>query len=285
LFQIYCLLIKNPFFTDFSFTISAGASNRYSQQKTNFARTNGGLTIPTAYNLKNSVNPLSTGGDNPDVGNTLYESQVTSVFGYADIGYKNMVYLKVTGRNDWTTTLQKPYNSFFYPSASLSVIGSEIVKLPTFISYFKLRGSYANISSDVDPYYTIPCLYIRHKLERYTVCQPARNYYNTRHSSKNNNFTEYGTELKFLKNRIGIDFTYFSYLEKNFPKEVPISQASGYNSILVNADEIYRRGIEVILTGSPVRTKGCSLGYYFQLLTIAPHSKILLRRRFYSRWC
>ena len=96
------------------------------------------------------------GGTDPDVGNRLLEKQVGSVFGYADLGYKNMVYLNITGRNDWTTSLQKPYNSFFYPSVSLSVIGSQILKLPEVISYFKLRGSYANISSDVDPYYTIP---------------------------------------------------------------------------------------------------------------------------------
>ena len=70
----------------------------------NFAGTNGGLTIPKAYNLLSSINPLSTGGAVPDVGNTLFESQVSSVFGYADIGYKNMVYLNITGRNDWTST-------------------------------------------------------------------------------------------------------------------------------------------------------------------------------------
>src|SRR5690606_24250059 len=58
-----------------------------------------------------------------------------------------------------------------------------------------------------------------------------------------------------LKNRLGLDFTYFSYLEKNFPKDVPISQASGYNSLRLNADEINRKGIEIVISGTPVRTR------------------------------
>jgi len=249
------LTYKKKFLKDFSATISAGASTRYSQSKNAFARTNGGLTIPGAYNLKSSINPLSVGGDDPDVLNTLYEKQVSSVFGYADIGYKNMVYINVTGRNDWTTSLQKPYNSFFYPSVSLSVIGSEIIKMPSFISFFKLRGSYANISSDVDPYYTIP-VYTSGISWNGTpsLNQPGTIITPDIHP-KTTISQEYGTELRFLKNRIGIDFTRFSYLEKNFPKEVPISQASGYNSLLLNADEIYRRGIEVVLTATPVRSK------------------------------
>lgn len=249
------LTYKKTFLKDFSITASAGASNRYNQAKSSFAGTNGGLTIPKAYNLKSSINPLSTGGDFPDVGNTLLESQVSSVFGYADIGYRNMVYLNVTGRNDWTSTLQKPYNSFFYPSVSLSVIGSEIVKLPEFISFLKLRGSFADISSDVSPYYTIPT----YRSSTSWNGVPSVNLPGTIISPSIHPRTtisqEYGGELRFLKNRIGIDFTWFSYLEKNFPKDVPISQASGYNSIRVNADEFNRKGIELVVSGSPVRTK------------------------------
>ena len=249
------LTYKKTFLKDFSATVSAGASNRFTQAKTNFARTNGGLTVPKAYNLRSSINPLSVGGSDPDVGNTLVESQVGSVFGYTDIGYKNMVYLNFSARNDWTSTLQKPFNSFFYPSVSLSVIGSEIVKLPEVISYFKLRGSYANISSDVSAYYTIP-VYSSGTSWNGT---PSLNLPGTIISPdirpRKTISQEYGTELRFLKNRLGLDITYFKYLEKNFPKDVPISQASGYNSLRLNADEINRKGIEIVLSGSPVRTR------------------------------
>jgi len=247
------LTYKKNFLKDFNATISAGASNRYNQIKSSFAGTNGGLTIPKAYNLKSSINPLSVGGDFPDVGNYLSEESVNSVFGYADIGYKNIAYLNFSGRNDWTSTLQKPYNSFFYPSVSLSVIGSNIVKLPDFITFFKLRGSFANISSDVDPYYTIPVYRSGTSWNGTASLNLPGTIISPDIHPRTTLSQEYGTELRFLNNRIGFDFTYFKYLEKNFPKDIPISQASGYNSIRLNADEIYRKGVELVVSGSPVR--------------------------------
>lgn len=243
------LTYKKTFLKDFSATISAGGSNRYSQAKSLSGNTVGGLNVPTFYNLSNSVvQPAASY-------NSLTEKQVSSVFGYADIGYKNMAYLNFSGRNDWTSTLQKPYNSFFYPSVSLSVIGSEIIKMPSYISYFKLRGSYANISTDVSPYYTIPTYSIGTPWNGALSLNLPGTLIPSNIKPKTTISQEYGAELRFLKNRIGVDFTWFRYLEKNFPKDIPISQASGYNSIRLNADEIHRKGIEVVLTGSPVRTK------------------------------
>lgn len=249
------LTYKKTFLRDFSATVSAGASNRFTQAKSDFAQTNGGLTVPLAYNLRSSINPLSVGGSNPDAGNSRVESQVGSVFGYTDLGYKNMVYLNFSARNDWTSTLQKPYNSFFYPSVSLSVIGSEIIQMPSFISYFKLRGSYANISSDVSAYYTIPVYNSGTSWNGTPSLNLPGTIISPNIKPRKTISQEYGTELRFLKNRIGLDVTYFKYLEKNFPKDVPISQASGFNSIRLNADEIYRKGLEIILSGSPIRTK------------------------------
>ena len=77
--------------------------------------------------------------------NIIREKQVNSVLGYAEISYKSQMFLNISGRNDWSSALQKPNNSFFYPSASLGVMVSEMAKLPDFISFLKLRGSWANI--------------------------------------------------------------------------------------------------------------------------------------------
>ena len=184
-----------------------------------------------------------------------------------------MVYVSLTGRNDWTSTLQKPYNSFFYPSGSVSIIGSEIVKLPSVISFFKLRGSWANISSDnVVPYGDPTDIYTNYYGTLPVYNQGSVNTSNIRWNGTSAlnlpgtlitpnihpNTTisqEYGAELRFMKSRIGIDFTWFRYLDKNIIKQVPISGASGYSFVLLNADEIYRRGIELVLTGTPVRIK------------------------------
>lgn len=238
-----------------SLTASAGGSHRYSTIKSSYARTNGGLTVPKSYNIKSSVNPLSTGGSNPDVDNAKFEKQTSSVFGYVDLGYKNMAYLNFSARNDWTSTLQKPYNSFFYPSVSLSVIASEIIPMPQFISFFKLRSSYAKISSEVDPYYTIPVYSSGTSWSGTSSLNLPGTIITPDIRPRTTISQEYGAELRFLQNRLGLDFTYFKYLEKDFPKDVPISQASGYNYIRLNADEFYRKGIEVVLSGNPVRTK------------------------------
>lgn len=246
------LTYKKSFLQNFNATISAGASTRFEQAKDAFAGTNGGLNIPKDYNISNSINPLSPG---VDVGNSLIERQVNSLYGYAEIGYKDMAYLNVTGRNDWTSTLQKPYNSFFYPSVSLSVIGSQIVKLPEVISFFKLRGSYANISSDVDPYYTLPVYYSGTSWNGNASVTASGTIINPNIHPRTTISNEYGAEIGFLKNRIDVDFTWYNYLEKNFPKEIPISQASGYDDILLNADKINRKGIELVISGTPVIAK------------------------------
>jgi hypothetical protein len=151
--------------------------------------------------------------------------------------------------------LQKPYNSFFYPSVSLSVIGSEIVKLPQAISFFKLRASFAKISSEVDPYFTIPVYTSGTSWSGTSSLNLPGTIITPDIRPRQTVSQEYGFEMRFLQNRLGLDFTWFKYLEKDFPKDVPISQASGYNYIRLNADEFNRKGIEVVLSGNPVRAK------------------------------
>jgi len=260
------LTYKNTFLKNFSATISAGGSNLYTQSKRFDGSTQGGLNVPAFYNLSNSINTQTSL-------NKLAEKQVTSAYGYIDLGYRNMAYLSLTGRNDWTSTLQKPYNSFFYPSASLSIIGSEIIKLPSVISFFKLRGSWANISNDnvivdlndanniyANYYGTLP-VYTQGSVNTANIRWNGTSALTlpgtliTPNIHPNTTISqEYGAELRFIKNRIGVDFTWFRYLDKNIIKQVPISGASGFSYVLLNADEIYRKGVEVVLTGTPMRT-------------------------------
>ncbi|MFT3682095.1 MAG: SusC/RagA family TonB-linked outer membrane protein [Ferruginibacter sp.] len=254
------LTYKKTFFDNINTTFSAGASNRYTTYN-NFESQTNGLSTPGLYNLENSLGPVTSK-------NRLSEKQVNSVFGYADIDYKRMVYFNITGRKDWTTSLQKPNNGYFYPSASVSFIPTAAFKLPEFISFSKFRAAWAKVSDDnivVDPadnssfrnwYGTLPV---------YTS-EPRWNGNNPSYSLPDVIITpglkpnttisqEYGAEMRFLKNRIGIDVTYFSYDQKNYIIRVPLSVASGYKEMLVNGDIINRRGIEITLTGTSVRTK------------------------------
>lgn len=253
------LTYKKTFAKNFNTTISAGASSRFNDNSNLFSQTNG-LNVPVNYNLGNTVGALRTT-------NLEAERLVNSVFGYVDADYRNMVFIGLTGRKDYTSTLQKPNNSYFYPSANLGIIPTNMVEMPSFISYIKLRGSWSKVSTDnivVDPF--DPGNYFRNWYATLPVYQTGPRWNGTNASltlpgtliqqgiRPNTTLSqEYGTELRFLENRIGIDFTYFTYVDKDFAITAPVSSASGYNFQLVNGDRINRKGIEIVLTGSPVR--------------------------------
>ena len=256
------LTYNKTFLTDFSTTVSVGASSRYNSNSNLFSQTNG-LNVPVNYNLDNTIGAVRTT-------NRRAERKVNSAFGYIDADYKKMIYLGVTARNDVTSTLQKPNNSYFYPSGSLGIIPSSMFRLPAFVSFAKIRGSWAQVSTDnviVDPadpnniynnwYATLP---VYQTGPRWNGTNASLNLPGTliqRDIRPNTTFSqEYGAELRFLQNRVGIDFTYFTYTDKDFAITAPVSSASGYNYQLVNGDEINRKGIELVLTASPVRTKG-----------------------------
>ena len=256
------LTYNKTFLTDFSTTVSVGASSRYNSNSNLFSQTNG-LNVPVNYNLDNTIGAVRTT-------NRRAERKVNSAFGYIDVDYKKMIYLGVTARNDVTSTLQKPNNSYFYPSGSLGIIPSSMFRLPAFVSFAKIRGSWAQVSTDnviVDPadpnniynnwYATLP---VYQTGPRWNGTNASLNLPGTliqRDIRPNTTFSqEYGAELRFLQNRVGIDFTYFTYTDKDFAITAPVSSASGYNYQLVNGDEINRKGIELVLTASPVRTKG-----------------------------
>jgi hypothetical protein len=200
------------------------------------------------YNLGNSNNPAVTT-------NFLQEEEVKSAYGYVDLAYKNMAYLNVSVRNDWTSTLQPPYNSYFFPSVSLGLIVSEMLHMPTAISYAKVRGAYGNVASDADPYQTLPVYTVGTRWNGVPSLATPTSIYSNAIQPNRTITRELGLEMKFLQNRVGFDFTYYNYLEKNFIVNVPLSQASGYSSLLVNGNVFDRRGIELVLNATPVKSK------------------------------
>ncbi len=242
------LTYKKSFLKNFGAVARIGASDRYLNSTWLNSSTSGGLQVPGTYNLANSRNPATTS-------NKLSEKEVKSIYGSADISYKNMAYLNVSLRNDWSSALQKPYNSFLYPSMSLGLIISEMVKFPEVISYTRIRGAYADVSSDPDPYFTTPVYNSGTRWNGSPSLNLPGTIYDPAIKPNRTISREVGLEMKFLKNRVGFDVTYFNYLDKQSIRQVPISQASGYTSLLVNGDVYNRKGLEIVLTGSPIRTK------------------------------
>ncbi|MGH2645904.1 MAG: SusC/RagA family TonB-linked outer membrane protein, partial [Chitinophagaceae bacterium] len=146
-FQIisdFLLSYKKQITKDFNFDISGGGSNRY--YKDNYLSASAsGLNVPEVYNLGNSKRPVSAT-------NSLSEEKVNSLYGFVNLSFKDAIFLSLTGRNDWSSALPISHDAYFYPSASLSVVLSNLIRMPDYISFLKLRGSWSNISSDFQPY-------------------------------------------------------------------------------------------------------------------------------------
>ena len=260
---------------DFSLNASLGGNLRTFSYRSNYSSTDY-LNVPGWYNMANSLNPVKTY-------NFYAPMQVLSGYGYVDLSYRDFINLSVTGRVDKHSALPKKKNSYFYPSASMSVVLTEAFQLPEVFSYLTVRGSWAKVGSaqpltqksigpipsiQMDgnplgygsvygtpydgPNYTNSPVYNTSLIYNFT---PAASYTNTiTNDNLEPSFStawETGVDLKVINNRVGVDVTYFESLDGPGIYNLPISEATGYTSALVNGIKTKRKGWEVILKGTP----------------------------------
>lgn len=240
------LLSYNKDFEDLTLSVNFGGNQMHTFSKSLLSKS-GKLPTEGYYFLGYGTNITST--------EAFSEQEVQSVYGFAQLGYKDKIYLDVTARNDWSSTLPIDNNSYFYPSFGLSGLVSEMVDLPDWFTFAKVRGSWAQVGKATDPYAID---------ESYTI---STWNYNLLNGSVNGTLVnqdlmpelsssiEFGTDLRFLNNRLGLDFTYYNESTKNQILRVPTDQTSGYNDKLINAGLIKNEGIEIILNTMPVKTK------------------------------
>lgn len=237
------LLTYNKRFDDISLVLSAGA-NRMDQSIKNSIIFGNGLTIPGIYTLGN----IST---KPDARSSDQKRRTNSVYAFANLGYKDFVYLDLTARNDWSSTLPAANNSYFYPSASLSFLLSEVVDMGRLVDLVKLRANYAQSGIDAKPY-SLQTYYQFDRLPGTVRNSPS--LANADLKPVLNTSTEFGIQAKFFNRRLGFDFATFRTLSKDQIISASISEASGFKQKIINAGEIESSGIELSLNGSPVRT-------------------------------
>jgi len=222
-----------------------------------------GLEIPDFYQLNNSsVNTTSTGTSN---------FRTMAVFADLQLAYNNMLFLGLTGRNDWATTMPEKNASAFYPSASLSFVFSEIegLKNNSFLSFGKLRGSAARTANIAAPYNTsnffIPAGtgdgWTDGTQFPYGGLTGFETYFqlgnpDLKHETQDS--WEVGVDLRFLNNKYGIDFTYFNNLNKDLLLAVPLAPSSGYQQIFMNAGTMETKGIEVSFNAAPIKNDNFS---------------------------
>jgi TonB-linked SusC/RagA family outer membrane protein len=186
--------------------------------------------------------------------NTLIRKRLVGIFGNATLNYDDLVYLTLTGRNDVSSTLPKVNNSFFYPSAQLSFIFTELpmLKESSVLSYGKLRASMAQVGKDAPPYSLYP------GLENKTTTGGGYGYGFTGPSPdlkpEKTTSKEIGTELKFFKGRLGLDVAYYnSKSEDQIVKDLRLSYGTGFILQVFNGGTLQNQGVEIQLSGTPIK--------------------------------
>lgn len=243
----FLLTYKDNIVNDLTVTASVGGNkmvHRYNRVDSYID----GLVIPAVYKLNNGL-------ANPQMKVTDKNFNVHSLYGLAAFGYKNKYFLDFTARNDWSSTLPSSNWSFFYPSVNASFILSDIFALPSAISFAKFRMSAAAAGNDTDPYQT----------QRYYGTSEFASsgsvdnvLYNASLKPEISTSYEAGIDIRFLRNRIGLDLTYYNSVTRNQIVEVPMNWSTGYSAAFLNSGEVRNRGVEVVINSKNISNKNFS---------------------------
>jgi TonB-linked SusC/RagA family outer membrane protein len=231
----YSILIGNTLQTTYTDLISARGE---------------GFALPNFYDLSNTANLFNS--DNTT------RRRYAGIFSEVKFGYKNALFVSLTGRNDWSSTLPYNHNSFFYPSASLSYVFTEQLNIPkNVLNFGKLRFSYAQVGKDA-PVYSVGTYFFSaagFPFNSFPGSRRSSVFYDPNLVPEKQKSYELGTELHFLNDRLNLDVSVYQSKNEDQILSVPISYNSGYSSYLTNAGSIQNRGIEVEMSGVPVKFK------------------------------
>jgi TonB-linked SusC/RagA family outer membrane protein len=210
-----------------------------------------GLMFADLYNLNNRENPI-------EIDNSITKLERNSLYGFLNLDYLGKVYLDVTARNDWSSTLHPDNNSFFYPSFALSALMTEIFTLPEAISFWKIRGSWAQVGKDIaEPYFIAAEKYY------WTTNNTTGEVYPNTGDTKTDPYLkpeltigkELGTDIRFFDNRLGLDVAFYQSITTNQILKVAVSNASNYSYFMMNAGKIESKGVEATINATPVKKK------------------------------
>ncbi|TDG36240.1 SusC/RagA family TonB-linked outer membrane protein [Pedobacter changchengzhani] len=204
------------------------------------------LTVADVFNIANVKGT-------PGVSN--YDSQKTteSVYASADFSYKNYIFLGLTARNDWSSSLPAEKRSYFYPSVNLGFIFTDAFKLQSdVLTYGKIRASFANVGGDTGPY-RLQNTYSGSSFGGVSIFNQGREKPPVNLKPEETRSFEIGTNLAFFKNRINLDFSYYRQKTVNQILSVPVSSPTGFSSALLNAGEISNNGVELQINAGVVK--------------------------------
>lgn len=243
------LLMADHSFGNFILDGFIGGSIYYFQNDNMLSETQNGLTIPGYYSLKASIDPVRASSG-------VNKKQVNSISGKLSASWKSTLFVDVTARNDWSSTLDKQTRSYFYPSVAGSVVLSQFIPMPVCVDFWKMRASWTQTKNDIGIYATNKTYYIGTNvwdgLNSATYPSTIRDAVVKPSESRS---YEVGTAFTLLKNRLRIDAAYYNKLQYNLTREAGVSSATGFGSTLINIEEEQvRRGGEFTISGDIFKT-------------------------------
>lgn len=249
----FLLSYKKQIIKDLDFSVTAGGSvlkNNYNRDEIRADS----LNAPGIYTIANTAGPLAT---------LPYRSKyaINSFYGLMSFGYKNYLFLDLTGRNDWNsvlaTTDRTENAGFFYPSANLSFLPSEVFKLPEVVSFAKVRASYSQVGSGGTSAYLTSYNYPIAGAGNYPggALQNPSLLSNPNLKPLQTITYEIGADVRLFKSRLGFDIAYYIGNTRNQHLRRIVDRASGYSQVLINAGEVSNKGFELAVNGSPLKSK------------------------------
>jgi TonB-linked SusC/RagA family outer membrane protein len=225
-----------------------GTNVRYNNYSRNQGTTQGGLSVPNVFTVENSIS-------RPLIDDYSQEKQVRSVLASANLGYNDMLYLDVSARNDWSSSLPEDENSYLYYGATGSLIFTELagIQSSNAFSFGKLFASYSKVGNDTDPYRLATTFPITLPFGSSPQLSVSNRLNNSNLKPEQSYEWEVGTQLEFFNNRGGLEVAYYNRRTEDQIIPVQVSRASGYNEQIINAGEVTNRGLEVELSATPLQ--------------------------------
>ena len=264
-YKITGMLTAQHSFGDFNISGSVAVEQWDTREGYHNSESQNGLTVPGLFDMTNSVQKATT-----DVRYDTNKKRINSIYAFVNMDYQGVYFLDVTGRNDWSSALiydnGTGQTSYFYPSVGGSWLFVDDLRdvMPDFMSFGKLRASYAVVGRDCNPYVTTGTGY-------YMFDNTFDNYFdgstypyykfdkdelpNLNLKPEKQHAIELGLDMRFINNRIGFDFAWYKTNTKNQILSLPVASESGVSSRWINAGNIQNQGIELLVTATPIQTK------------------------------
>lgn len=243
------LSFNKDFSENINFEGNIGWNLRVNQLNSFAARTNGGLAIPGVYSLNNSINALTSA----DMAQNIYTKKVDGEYARASLGLYDMVFLEGSIRTDRSSALPKENNRYWYPSASASLVFSELIDA-SWLSFGKIRANYAEVGNDTDPYNTSLSYEINAPFNNFPSSTNPATFSNPDLRPERTKGIEFGIEMAMFKKRVSFEVNYYNTKTYDLITQTSGDPASGYSFYLTNVGDIRNKGIEATLRLTPIRS-------------------------------